>query len=223
MVGRSRHRETRDGGRLASHRVSSLLALALPNWHRSAQSGRGDQGRDPPHGCRECRLGRTENPRRTAEARIRRLGTDRRLGICGACGAEAIQQNAGLLSSTTIARQSSRLTSSPFPRSRFSCFTASSSSSTVAVAVLHFNVTARPTSAWVVQQLRMTFPEVGPYRYAILDRDAKFDAEVIQFLKSTGLTPKHTSVQSPWQNGVAERWIGSCRPGVCNYAIWPIC
>ena len=85
--------------------------------------------------------------------------------------------------------------------------------------ILHFNVTARPTSAWVVQQLRMTFPEVGPYRYVILDRDAKFDAEVIQFLKSTGLTPKHTSVQSPWQNGVAERWIGSCRREFLDYVI----
>jgi len=31
MVGRSGHRETRDGGRLASHSLSSLLALALPN------------------------------------------------------------------------------------------------------------------------------------------------------------------------------------------------
>jgi hypothetical protein len=45
----------------------------------------------------------------------------------------------------------------------------------------------------------------------ILDRDAKFDQEVILFLKATGLTAKRTKVQSPWQNGTAERWVGSCR------------
>ena len=45
----------------------------------------------------------------------------------------------------------------------------------------------------------------------ILDRDSKFDYEVITFLKATRLKPKRTSIQSPWQNGVAERWVGSCR------------
>ena len=53
----------------------------------------------------------------------------------------------------------------------------------------------------------------------ILDRDAKFDADVIQFLKSTGLTPKRTSIQSPWQNGIAERWIGSCRRELLDHVI----
>ena len=31
------------------------------------------------------------------------------------------------------------------------------------------------------------------------------------FLKATGLEPKRTSVQAPWQNGIAERWVGSVR------------
>ena len=85
--------------------------------------------------------------------------------------------------------------------------------------ILHFNVTSRPTSEWVVQQLREAFPEAGPYRYVILDRDSKFNTDVIQFLKSTGLTPKRTSVQAPWQNGLAERWIGSCRRELLDHVI----
>ena len=85
--------------------------------------------------------------------------------------------------------------------------------------ILHFNVTSRPTSEWVVQQLREAFPEAGPYRYVILDRDSKFNADVIRFLKSTGLTPKRTSVQAPWQNGLAERWIGSCRRELLDHVI----
>jgi hypothetical protein len=83
----------------------------------------------------------------------------------------------------------------------------------------HFNVTRHPTADWVVQQLRETFPEAGPYRYVILDRDTKFDDDVLVFLQSTGLTPKRTSVQSPWQNGIAERWVGSCRREMLDHII----
>jgi hypothetical protein len=70
--------------------------------------------------------------------------------------------------------------------------------------ILHFNVTRHPTAEWVVQQLREAFPEAGPYRYVILDRDAKFDGEVVAFLQGTGLTPKRTSIRSPlakWHRG----------------------
>ena len=85
--------------------------------------------------------------------------------------------------------------------------------------ILHFNVTRHPSAEWVVQQLREAFPEIGPYRYVILDRDSKFDATVITFLKSTGLKPKRTSIQSPWQNGTAERWVGSCRREILDHVI----
>jgi hypothetical protein len=37
--------------------------------------------------------------------------------------------------------------------------------------ILHFNVTRHPSADWVVQQLRETFAEAAPYRYAILDHD----------------------------------------------------
>jgi putative transposase len=85
--------------------------------------------------------------------------------------------------------------------------------------ILHFNVTRHPTAEWVLQQLREAFPEAAPYPYVILDRDSKFDAEVIRFLKATGLKPKRTSVQAPWQNGLAERWVGSCRRDVLDHVI----
>ena len=66
---------------------------------------------------------------------------------------------------------------------------------------------------------RAAFPEAAPYRYVILDRDAKFDDEAITFLKATGLQPKRTSIQSPWQNGTAERWVGSCRREMLDHVI----
>ena len=70
-----------------------------------------------------------------------------------------------------------------------------------------------------MQQLRAGFPEAAPCRYVILDRDTKFDAEVITFLKATGLEPKRTSILSPWQNGIAERWVGSCRREILDHVI----
>jgi putative transposase len=85
--------------------------------------------------------------------------------------------------------------------------------------ILHSNVTHHPTSDWIVQQLREAFPEAGRYRYVIFDRDTKFDSDVIRFLSATGLKPKRTSFQSPWQNGVAERWVGSCRLELLDHII----
>jgi transposase InsO family protein len=85
--------------------------------------------------------------------------------------------------------------------------------------ILHFNITQHPSAEWVVQQLREAFAEAGPYRYAILDRDKKFDASVITFLQATGLKAKRTSVRAPWQNGTAERWVGSCRREMLDHII----
>ena len=80
-------------------------------------------------------------------------------------------------------------------------------------------MTAHSNSDWVVQQLREAFPDSTPYRYLILDRDTKFDAEVLNVLRSIGLKPKRTSRESPWQNGVAERWVGSCRRELLDHVI----
>ena len=85
--------------------------------------------------------------------------------------------------------------------------------------ILHFNVTVHPTAEWVVQQLRETFSDSDRHRYVILDRDSKFSAEVIGFLRSSGIKPVRTSVRSPWQNGVAERWVGSARRDCFDHVI----
>ena len=85
--------------------------------------------------------------------------------------------------------------------------------------ILHCNVTQHPTAEWVIQQLREAFPEASPYRYVIFDRDSIFNPDVIAFLKATGLKPKRTSVHSPWQNGIAERWVGGCRRELLDHVI----
>ena len=70
-----------------------------------------------------------------------------------------------------------------------------------------------------MQQLRETFAEAAPYRYAILDHDSIFNGDVIAFLEASGLKAKRTSIHAPWQNGTAERWIGSCRREILDHII----
>ena len=56
------------------------------------------------------------------------------------------------------------------------------------------------------------------HRYVILDRDTKFSREVLGFLDSA-IKAVRTSVRSPWQNGVAERWVGSARRDCFDHVI----
>ena len=85
--------------------------------------------------------------------------------------------------------------------------------------ILHCNVTKHPTSAWVIQQLREAFPYDSAPRYLIFDRGTQFNQEVIDAAKSFGIEPKRTSFRSPWQNGVAERWVGNCRRDLLDHVI----
>ena len=77
--------------------------------------------------------------------------------------------------------------------------------------ILHLNVTRNPSALWVVQQLREAWAYKQPHRFLLFDRDAKFGAEVVSAVRDMGSEPTRTAFRSPWQNGVAERWVGSCR------------
>jgi len=85
--------------------------------------------------------------------------------------------------------------------------------------IIHFNVTRHPTSAWVVQQLREAFPYDSAPRNLIFDRRPSFNDDVVNTIKSFGIEPKRTSFQSPWQNGIAERFVGNCRRDLLGHVV----
>jgi putative transposase len=85
--------------------------------------------------------------------------------------------------------------------------------------ILHFEITDHPATAWVVQQLREAFPLDTVPRHLIFDRDSIFAALVVATVKSFGTKPTRTSYRSPWQNGVAECWVGSVRRDVLDHVV----
>jgi putative transposase len=70
-----------------------------------------------------------------------------------------------------------------------------------------------------VQQLREAFPYDSAPRFLIFDRDATFNTEVIETAKTFGVKPIRTAFKSPWQNGMAERFVGSCRRDLLDHVI----
>jgi transposase InsO family protein len=85
--------------------------------------------------------------------------------------------------------------------------------------ILHFNVTQSPTARWVIQQLRETFPDAPSHRYLIYDNDSVFSAAVTHAIKSFEIVPKRTAFRSPWQNGTAERYVGSVRRELLDHVV----
>ncbi len=85
--------------------------------------------------------------------------------------------------------------------------------------ILHCNVTRHPTSAWIVQQLRDAFPYEPTTKFLILDHDAKYSTEVPAAIRAMNIRTVRTVVGCPWQNGVAERWVGSCRRELLDHVI----
>jgi len=77
--------------------------------------------------------------------------------------------------------------------------------------VVWINVTTNPTAEWVSRQLTEAFPWDKAPRYLIRDRDRTYGTVVIRRMRAMGIRDKPTAPASPWQNGFAERLIGSIR------------
>jgi putative transposase len=82
---------------------------------------------------------------------------------------------------------------------------------------VHFNVTSNPTSRWVIQQLREAFPDEPNHRHLIYDNDSIFSSAVTLAIERFPMSPKRTAFRSPWQNGMAERWVGSVRQELLDH------
>ena len=81
------------------------------------------------------------------------------------------------------------------------------------------NVTANPTAEWVARQITEAFPWDEAPRYMIRDRDRIYGNLVTRRLRAMGIRDKPIAPASPWQNGFAERLIGSIRRECVDHII----
>jgi Integrase core domain len=81
------------------------------------------------------------------------------------------------------------------------------------------NVTTNPTAEWIARQVTEAFPWDGAPGYMIRDRDRIYGAIVTRRLRAMGIRDKPIAPASPWQNGFAERLIGSIRRECLDHII----
>ena len=81
------------------------------------------------------------------------------------------------------------------------------------------NVTRNPTAEWVARQITEAFPWDGAPGYMIRDRDRIYGTIVTRRLRAMGIRDKPIAPASPWQNGFAERLIGSIRRECLDHVI----
>ena len=62
--------------------------------------------------------------------------------------------------------------------------------------IIHLNVTAHPTAAWTLQQLREAIPSDHTYRFILHDRDAIFSTLLDASIAHMGLEVVKTPVRS---------------------------
>ncbi len=81
------------------------------------------------------------------------------------------------------------------------------------------NVTTNPTAEWIARQITEAFPWDDAPRYLIRDQDRVYGAVVARRLRAMGIRDKPIAPGSPWQNGFAERLIGSIRRECVDHMI----
>ena len=85
--------------------------------------------------------------------------------------------------------------------------------------ILWFGVTAHPTAEWIANQITEACGWEQAPRYLIRDRDGAYGEVFIRRLRSIGIRDRPTSPRSPWQNGYAERLIGSIRRECLDHVV----
>jgi transposase InsO family protein len=85
--------------------------------------------------------------------------------------------------------------------------------------VLWLGVTAHPTAEWVARQVTETCGWDSTPNYLIRDRDRIYGEAFTRRIRAMGIRDKPTAPRSPWQNGHAERLIGSIRRECLDHVI----
>ena len=81
------------------------------------------------------------------------------------------------------------------------------------------DVTATPSAEWIARQLTEAYGWQEAPRYIVRDRDRVYGEAFIRRLRAMGIRDRPIAPHSPWQNGYAERLIGSIRRECLDHVV----
>jgi transposase InsO family protein len=212
-------REAGDRDRLAPSRIRQVLGVQVSAARPSAALGRGyraDQTHDP---------GEPDWSRRRIAAELSKLGHD--------------------VSKDTVAKYMPKRPGAPRrpPSTTWGTFVRTHFAGTIAIdfltvptvtfnvlyvffvlslerrRILHVNVTAHPYAAWAAQQIVEAVGTDPNVVRLIRDRDGIYGGAFDARVRNLGIEQLCTSPRSPWQNGYAERWVGTLRRELLDHVV----
>src|SRR5881398_2388024 len=77
--------------------------------------------------------------------------------------------------------------------------------------LLWFEVTRHPTAEWLARQITEAFPWASAPAYLVRDNDGAYGHVFTSRVRAMGIRDRPIPPGSPWQNGYAERLIGTVR------------
>src|ERR1017187_9464393 len=77
--------------------------------------------------------------------------------------------------------------------------------------LLWFEVTRHPTAEWLARQITEALPWTSAPAYLVRDNDRAYGHVFTSRVRAMGIRHRPISPGSPWQNGIAERLIGTLR------------
>jgi transposase InsO family protein len=78
-------------------------------------------------------------------------------------------------------------------------------------SLLWFEVTRHPVAEWLARQITEAFPWTSAPAYLVRDNDRAFGHVFTSRARAMGIRDRPITPGSPWQNGCAERLIGTLR------------
>jgi transposase InsO family protein len=85
--------------------------------------------------------------------------------------------------------------------------------------ILWVGVTTSPTAEWIARQVSEACGWGPVPDYLVRDRDRVYGGAFTRRIRAMGIRDRPTAPRSPWQNGYAERLIGSIRRECLDHVI----
>jgi transposase InsO family protein len=85
--------------------------------------------------------------------------------------------------------------------------------------LLWLGVTTQPDAEWIARQVTEAYGWQETPRYIVRDRDRVYGPAFVRRLRAMGIRDRPVAPRSPWQNGVAERLIGSIRRDCLDHVV----